>query len=396
MTKEKVDKEGNIIPPKKIGGDPLTSPLLRQLLTNAKIRGFSYFKDTWNQFPKLRDKSEMVRWDYPHGPVVPLELFNEAQKTLEKNAKFNCRIRGTVYYLSGILFYSDGTKFSGAGAHGRNEEYQYYHCPKKNFRLTKDEIETTIINRVKEYLTNSDILKKMISEANSMANMGVPLLQEEVATLRKRVAESRKVIDGFSNYVRQAALTAPDKLDTVIRTITEERDKAQTEIMLLERELVFKEERLRELKDERKDKEMREHLEGLLKNFDSQDDQKKREIIQLIIPRAIIHEDNKLELWVRRDLGNRRIDRETICGTESDFGRSTASYSAGAKHGNDADINFSESRGIGTNRSGLSHLEESGSSEYELAGWTGLEPAAFRVTGGRYNQLNYHPAPRIS
>ena len=29
----------------------------------------------------------------------------------------------------------------------------------------------------------------------------------------------------------------------------------------------------------------------------------------------------------------------------------------------------------------------------ELAGWTGLEPAAFRVTGGRYNQLNYHPAP---
>ncbi len=29
-----------------------------------------------------------------------------------------------------------------------------------------------------------------------------------------------------------------------------------------------------------------------------------------------------------------------------------------------------------------------------MAGWTGLEPAAFRVTGGRYNQLNYHPANR--
>ena len=28
----------------------------------------------------------------------------------------------------------------------------------------------------------------------------------------------------------------------------------------------------------------------------------------------------------------------------------------------------------------------------KMAGWTGLEPAAFRVTGGRYNQLNYHPA----
>lgn len=28
----------------------------------------------------------------------------------------------------------------------------------------------------------------------------------------------------------------------------------------------------------------------------------------------------------------------------------------------------------------------------KMAGWTGLEPAAFRVTGGRYNQLNYHPS----
>jgi hypothetical protein len=29
-----------------------------------------------------------------------------------------------------------------------------------------------------------------------------------------------------------------------------------------------------------------------------------------------------------------------------------------------------------------------------LAGWTGLEPAASGVTGRRYNQLNYHPSSR--
>ena len=27
----------------------------------------------------------------------------------------------------------------------------------------------------------------------------------------------------------------------------------------------------------------------------------------------------------------------------------------------------------------------------EMAGWTGLEPAASAVTGQRSNQLNYHP-----
>ena len=398
MTKEKADKEGNIIPPKKVGGDPLTSTHLRQLLINAKIRGYSFFKDTWNQFPKLRNNNGMVRWEYPHGPVIPLELFEEAEKILEKNAKFNCRLRGTVYYLSGILHFEDGTKFSGAGAHGRNQEYQYYHCPKQKFRLTKDEIEELIINRVKEYLTNSEVLKKMIAEANSMANMGTALIQEEVTNLRKRIKEGRQVIDGFSNYVRQAALTSPDKLETVIRTITEERDKAQTEVLLLERELTFKEGRLRELKDDRKDKEMREHLDGLLKNFDSQDDLKKREIIQLIIPRAIVYKDNKLELWVRRDLGGKQTNREANCGRESDFGHGAASYSAGTEHGTHMEINFLEKIEGGKEpepsfsyRSGLSHLEESGSSESKMAGWTGLEPAAFRVTGGRYNQLNYHP-----
>ncbi len=30
-----------------------------------------------------------------------------------------------------------------------------------------------------------------------------------------------------------------------------------------------------------------------------------------------------------------------------------------------------------------------------MAGWTGLEPAASAVTGRRYNQLNYHPAPSM-
>lgn len=39
------------------------------------------------------------------------------------------------------------------------------------------------------------------------------------------------------------------------------------------------------------------------------------------------------------------------------------------------------------------HKVKKSSSSYRVAGWTGLEPAAFRVTGGRYNQLNYHPAP---
>ena len=34
--------------------------------------------------------------------------------------------------------------------------------------------------------------------------------------------------------------------------------------------------------------------------------------------------------------------------------------------------------------------------EVEVAGWTGLEPAASGVTGRRSNQLNYHPLGQLS
>lgn len=234
----------------------------------------------------------------------------------------------------------------------------------------------------------------MIDDTNAMTNMGVPILAEQVANLRKRLAENRKVIEGFSNFVRQSALTNPSQLDTVIRTITAERDKAETETMLMERELANKENQLRELKSENQEKGMREYLEDLLENFDSQKDQKKRDTIQLIIPKSIVHKDNKLEIWVRRNLGSKPSRVLTDCGSESedaaDFGRASASYrppvgmeQSGASNFSGT-LDFCESADLWSygrsvqaavsSSSGLSHLEESGSSELKMAGWTGFPP----------------------
>ncbi len=314
MMKEKVDKIGNIIPPRPIGGELLSPKLLRPLLSHPKIRGYSYFQDTWNQFSKLRDETGMVRWEYPHGPVIPTELFEEAQAILEKNKKFNSRIRGTVYLISGLLFYEDGTKFTGAGA--ACSEYQYYHCREKKFRISKEKIEAIILNRVKDYLSSSDLLKKLIGDTNGMTNIGIPLLQEEVSILKAKVADNRKVVQGFSSYIRQAALNSPESLETVIRTITQERDKAETELLVLERELAIKEIRLKELSTQNQEKDMQEHLGEVLQNFDEQSDLKKRNIVHLIVARAIVHPGNKLELWIRRDLGSSRNSKLSAERTE--------------------------------------------------------------------------------
>ena len=262
---------------------------------------------------------------------------------------------------------------------------------------------------MKEYLTNSDLLGQIIGESRSLTQIGVPLLQEEVSELRQKVAENKKVVEGFSNYIRQAALKNPESLETVIRTISIERDKAETELTVQERELVHKETRLQELKSQSQEKDLKTYLSETLKNFDELEDFKRRDIIRLIIPRAIIHKANKLELWIRQDLGSKGSKNQNLCGSESDFGYTNPSYSAAAERGFSADRISCESSDFsktglenpgpfcgGAISSSASFLavthEERSSSKVKMAGWTGLEPAAFRVTGGRYNQLNYHPA----
>jgi len=386
MTKEKVDKLGNIIPPRQIGGEPLSPKRLRYLLSHPKIRGFAFFQDTWNQFKKEQDENGMVRWDYAHGSVVPLELFDEVQRVLEKNHKFDGWTRKSVYLLTGILFHEEGIKLTGAGAGGRNNHYEYYHCREKNLRIPKDKIEKLIIKRVKDYMGNSDLLEKLLAEVKPMADMGIPFLKEEITEIRKKISENRKVIEGFSNYLRQAALTNTNNLESVIRTLGLERDRAETEIQILERELANKESRLDELSTGRKQYGLKEYLDQVLESFDTQADNKKREIIHTIIPKIEVLRANKLRLHVRTDFrGEFSSSSSNKCG-ESFVGYTNPSYSASAEHGSRNEIqNFCERE-----TPVLPAVTSGGnfSSRSKMAGCTGLEPVASRVTGERYNQLN--------
>lgn len=107
---------------------------------------------------------------------------------------------------------------------------------------------------------------------------------------------------------------------------------------------------------------MTENLDRILENFDSQDPIKKRHLIEMIVARVIVHKQNKLELWIKKD-----------------FGRERASYSAMAEPGSEGSLNFSGNSQIA--RNGLSAspaskssvtVEERSSSGDKLAGWTGL------------------------
>lgn len=84
-----------------------------------------------------------------------------------------------------------------------------------------------------------------------------------------------------------------------------------------------KENRLCELNSDQEGKGLKDYLEQVLETFDSQGDNKKREIIQTIIPRIQVVPKNKLRLHIRTDFrsGNSGAKNST-----ADFGHGVASY----------------------------------------------------------------------
>jgi len=72
-TKERVDRDGNRIPPRLLGDEEFDDESLKRLLQNPKYRGFSVFHDSWNQFPEKQDEKGNVIWRYPHGTIIDEE-----------------------------------------------------------------------------------------------------------------------------------------------------------------------------------------------------------------------------------------------------------------------------------------------------------------------------------
>jgi len=185
LLKEKIDKHGNRQPARKIGNETLTPTLLKTLLINPKYRGFDFFEDTWNQFPKLQDENGMVKWNYAHGQIVDSKLLDKVDATVEKIAKVSRHKTakdGTVYLLSGALKGYDGKSFHGETANG----HQYYKSKSLGIRVKRKQVEDIVIKRIKQYLKESGTLHNLMQTALKHRLIGIPIIDENIAALEKQ------------------------------------------------------------------------------------------------------------------------------------------------------------------------------------------------------------------
>ena len=302
--KEKIDKDGNRVPAREVGGEPFDSRTLRSLLSSSKIRGFDFFEDTWNQFPSLQDENGMIRWEYGHfkesGPVVPLELFNQAQAILEKNKQKISKpeSKGEVYLLSGILQKADGTMLVGAS--GKGGEYRYYEDRKKGaqttVRIPKEDIEKFISSRVHQYLKDGNLLERIVQNSVGKRDSEVEKIDRELELKNKNATELQRAVEGFRSHLRTAAKDG--SLDKVLKMITDEQERATAELTILQDQIEALESRKLALRKHFEKTTLQEKIRQALSNFTKRCDLQKQQIIQAIIPKIIIHPNNKLEIVI--------------------------------------------------------------------------------------------------
>ena len=293
MTKSTTDKEGNRIPPRCVGDVPFDSKNLVYHLKNTKYLGYSFFKDSWNQFPNLQDHEGLVRWNYAHGAVVPEDLFIRANAILKQNEakQEKTQKNGNVYLLSGILKASDGTRYSGAAP--KSGAYRYYENKQNKIRIPADHIEKIILGRVRDYLSVSGLLEKILKKALDNGPDDLPAIDQEIARLRTRLTEEKQVVEGFGTALRSAAVEKPTQVAAVCEALLAQKNAAEKAVPALEAQIDALIRKKSALATEFQEKTVADHVKKILKDLVGSTNSQKKQIVQTIIPEIVYFAEEK-------------------------------------------------------------------------------------------------------
>jgi DNA invertase Pin-like site-specific DNA recombinase len=301
VTKEKTDSKGNTIPPRHIGGEDFTSNRVRLLVRNSKYRGYGFFKDDWNQFPKLQDDDGLVRWEYFHhkeyGAVIKPELIENVWETIAeiKGTRHKPSKDKTIYLLSGFLKGHDGSNFHGETA----KDHKYYRNQTLNLRIRKAEIEKVVLDRVKEYITENKLLDGAMKMALNNETTGLPSLKSKLTKLRKEETKLNKLLDGFTESIRETVLVGPqDQVKQVIETLMDEKQKITAELEAIKKNIEAVSCKITEMEANFDSANAEKFIKAVLGKFSKVSTLQQKRLLQTIIPRITILNGNKVALTI--------------------------------------------------------------------------------------------------
>jgi len=288
-----------------IGGILFDRKSLRALLVNRKIAGFGYFKDDWNQFPKLQDDKSMVRWEFRHGPVINTNLFEKAQSILCENAKYNHRIYKDqrTYFLSGILFDRDGNRLRGESA--KKKSNVYYINPAKKYRVHAEKIEKTVVDYVGSLLKKNGILDQAVKNFFHGKNPGLEKLEAEIMCNSTEIKKCERLLEILAGEGRDKMLANPNKTEQILLEGIAVRKQTQARLDELRddsKALSLQKKQIYKFKD--KDN-MQNHIKKAMALFEASSSKRKKRLIQLMVPKLVLDEkQDQLFLFINPFLEN--------------------------------------------------------------------------------------------
>ena len=288
-TKEKIDRFGNRIPPKLLGAKDFDTAMLKRLLQNPKYRGFSTFKDNWNQFPEKQDKTGKVIWRYPHGEIIDEETAQKVDEIIKVFVQRNPKQgRYNAFLLTGILEAEDGSKYYGEPAKSGNNVY--YYNRKLKVRYICEDLDLPIIKRVRQYYEDTGLLGQIYNNTRNHSQVGIPFWMEEGAEFQKKAVNMEKVIFGFSQSLRDLALagTGADKMAEAVQLLIDEKKRAEMELGIIKRRLETLQVNKVQFEKNIEGASLRLFLQRSMANFEKLPNLEKKRLVQAVVKKVII------------------------------------------------------------------------------------------------------------
>lgn len=307
-------------------GRKLTAHMLDTILENVKwrYRGLWYInKENEGLDNEFLHETEVFRTvDLPHGPLIDEKLLDQVQDKINTtwSKKKKTGKNGYTYLLTNVLFFEDGTSFSGELGKGRNQDYRYYRNYKHNIRIRCDEIDKVITMRIKSYFSNNQHFEQLVAEAIRKRQSDLPKIERELKSSIKKLAG----LEAKENELREKLLNNSGGdaffswLEKQVESIHLDRDSLEFQLSELENYKA-------NIMEKSGLVDLRKTIQEFVSSFERLTGVEQREILEKIIKKIIVKKNNEIELEIygekapviRRDTGSYKERNGVADGTRT-------------------------------------------------------------------------------
>lgn len=282
-----------------LNGKEVTAHILDTVIENVKwrYRGLWYVnKENKNiDDQSLPDYKQYREIHLPHGAIVDIKLLDAVQAKVADTytKKKKTGVNDYTYILSHVLYYEDGSNFSGQVA--KNREYRYYHNRANNIRVRCDEIDPIIVDRAKAYFLNEDTFQIMVKNAVKRQEIELPKIEAEISKLQKEYRDLEKKEGDLSEKL----ISGDTSKKNFMNFLEEQIEVISSRKGMIEQEIDHCEEYRTQIMSRSGLDDLKAMSKDMVNRFDKLTGTEQRNLLEKIFKRIVVRKDNKLDLEVQ-------------------------------------------------------------------------------------------------